>query len=73
MNLLVLGFIRPEFDYESVEALVMDIELDIEVSKRSLEREAYKALAEEAWLLNFDFDSDRQRVKGELQGGSGSV
>ena len=73
MNLLVLGFIRPEFDYESVEALVMDIELDIEVSKRSLEREAYKALAEEAWLLDFDFDSDRQRVEGEVQGESGSV
>lgn len=73
MNLLVLGFIRPEFDYESVEALVKDIELDIEVSKRSLEREAYKALAEEAWLLNFDSDSDRPPVEDEVQGASGSV
>ncbi|MCJ1427064.1 riboflavin kinase [Sticta canariensis] len=73
MNLLVLGFIRPEFDYESVEALVVDIELDIEVSKRSLDREAYKALAKEAWLLDFDFDSDRQLVEGEVQGESGSV
>lgn len=53
MNLLILGFIRPELDYESVEALVRDIQLDIEVSKSSLEREAYKAFVEDPWLLDF--------------------
>lgn len=73
MNLLILGFIRPELDYESVEALVTDIKLDIEVSKRSLERESYQAFAEEAWLLDFDFDFDRQRAEGKTQGRSGRV
>lgn len=73
MNLLILGFIRPELDYESVEALVMDIKLDIEVSKRSLEREAYKAFAEEPWLLDLDLDRDRDMATGKAQGDSWSI
>lgn len=71
MNLLILGFIRPEFDYESVEALVKDIQLDIEVSKRSLERETYKAFAEDTWMLDFDYDW--QQAGGKAQGEGGSV
>ncbi len=54
MNLLICGFIRPEYDYVSKESLVEDINVDIEVSKRSLEREAYLKLKEEKYLVEFD-------------------
>ncbi|KAK1771772.1 putative riboflavin kinase [Phialemonium atrogriseum] len=42
MRLLILGFIREEKDYASLEALVEDINFDCEVARRSLEREAWK-------------------------------
>lgn len=51
----------------------MDIKLDIEVSKRSLEREAYQAFAEEPWLLDLDLDLVRDRAVGKAQGDSGSI
>jgi len=54
MNLLICGFIRPEYDYVSKESLVEDINVDIEVSKKSLEREAYLKLKEEKYLAEFD-------------------
>ncbi len=54
MNLLICGFIRPEYDYVSKESLVEDINVDVEVSKRSLEREAYLKLKEEKYLVEFD-------------------
>jgi riboflavin kinase len=38
LSLLVLGFVRPEYDYVSKDALVEDIREDIRVAKRSLER-----------------------------------
>lgn len=41
LNLLILGYIRPEYDYVSVEALIEDIRIDCEVARRSLLREAY--------------------------------
>lgn len=41
LNLLILGYIRPEFDYVSLEALIDDIRTDCEVAHRSLERKAY--------------------------------
>lgn len=47
LNLLVLGFIRPEFDYVSLEALVKDIRIDCEVAQRSLQRESYLQYARE--------------------------
>ncbi|KAI9864210.1 MAG: riboflavin kinase [Vezdaea acicularis] len=56
LNLLILGFIRPEYDYVSKEALVADIMTDIEVARGSLAREAYAKLRTEeegAWLLDF--------------------
>jgi len=52
--LLICGFIRPEYDYVSKESLVEDINVDVEVSKRSLEREAYLKLKEEKYLVEFD-------------------
>ena len=34
LNLLILGYIRPEYDYVSLEALVEDIRVDCEVGGR---------------------------------------
>ena len=53
MNLLVCGFIRPEYDYASKESLIEDIKVDVEVARRSLEREAYGKLKGEKYLLEF--------------------
>jgi riboflavin kinase len=41
LKLVVLGYIRPEYDYVSKESLIEDIRTDIEVARRSLRREAY--------------------------------
>ena len=53
MNLLICGFIRPEYDYVSKESLIEDINVDIEVARRSLEREAYLKLKGEEYLMEF--------------------
>ena len=50
LSLVILGFIRPEYDYVSLEALVEDIKEDIRVAKRSLEREKYLEWKEDEWL-----------------------
>lgn len=62
MNLLICGFIRPEYDYVSKENLVEDIKIDIEVSKRSLEREAYLKLKEDEYLVEFRGDGHENEV-----------
>lgn len=54
MNLLIMGFIRPEFDYVSKESLVEDIRFDIEVARRSLEREAYEKWKGDEYLTKFE-------------------
>lgn len=54
MNLLIMGFIRPEYDYVSKESLVEDIRFDIEVARRSLEREAYEKRKGDDYLTRFD-------------------
>lgn len=41
MRLLILGFIRQERDYKSLEALIDDINFDCDVAKNSLAREAW--------------------------------
>lgn len=41
MRLLILGFIREEKDYKSLEALIEDINFDCEVAKKSLDRHAW--------------------------------
>jgi riboflavin kinase len=58
LNLLVLGFIRPEYDYDSLEALVSDIRTDCDVARRSLARPGYEAVFGEdkedgKWLRDF--------------------
>lgn len=65
LNLMILGYIRPEYDYVSAAALVEDIRVDCEVARRSLEREAYVSFLEDrgdgdaregerTWLRSFD-------------------
>ena len=51
--MLILGFIRPEYNYVSKESLIEDIETDIDVTRRSLEREAYSKLKNERCLTTF--------------------
>ena len=41
MRIAMLGFIRPEYNYTSLESLIDDIETDKRVSKNSLDRPGY--------------------------------
>ncbi|PUU75695.1 hypothetical protein B9Z19DRAFT_1102808 [Tuber borchii] len=54
MNLVILGFIRPEFDYVSKEALIEDIKMDIRVGEKSLQREGYRKYRNDPYLTNFE-------------------
>lgn len=54
MNLLITGFIRPEYDYVSKESLIDDIKTDIDVAGRSLSRSAYAKLMDDPYLLDFE-------------------
>lgn len=53
MNLVILGFIRPEYDYVSKESLIEDIRMDIKVGVNSLEREGYSVYKDDEYLTNF--------------------
>ncbi|KAL4778984.1 riboflavin kinase-domain-containing protein [Aspergillus varians] len=64
LNLLMLGYIRPEYDYVSAEALIEDIRVDCEVARASLLRGAYRVYLDgdeggedvkeqRAWLRTF--------------------
>ncbi|KAL1303919.1 hypothetical protein AAFC00_000373 [Neodothiora populina] len=54
MNLVILGFIRPEYDYVSKESLIEDIKTDIEVTGKCLARPAYAKFRHDKSLLDFD-------------------
>jgi len=54
MNLVILGFIRPELDYVSKESLIEDIKKDIEVAGNSLVRPAYAKFRDDKYLLEFE-------------------
>lgn len=56
MAIVILGFIRPEYDYVSVESLIEDINEDCEVAKRSLDREAWTKYLEDPFLWGNDRD-----------------
>lgn len=58
MNLIVLGFIRPEYDYVSKESLIDDIKTDIDVAGRSLAREGYRDVRKDAYLTDFSGKSE---------------
>ncbi|KAL6249260.1 riboflavin kinase [Rhinocladiella similis] len=68
LNLLMLGFIRPEYDYTSLEALVDDIKTDCDVARRSLERDAYEKYKDEPWLKDFEWmkSTDTDKVEKEV-------
>ena len=53
MNLVILGFIRPEYDYVSRDSLIEDIKTDINVAGRSLSRRAYADFSKDPYLLEF--------------------
>ncbi|KAK2750635.1 riboflavin kinase [Myotisia sp. PD_48] len=60
LNLLILGYIRPEYDYVSLEALIDDIRIDCDVARRSLARKTYAA------YLDDDVpEGDGEKVKSE--------
>ncbi|KAJ3952279.1 riboflavin kinase [Colletotrichum tropicale] len=46
MRLLILGFVREEKDYKSLDALIKDINLDCDVARGSLDRPAWAPPAE---------------------------
>jgi riboflavin kinase len=50
MAISILGFIRPEYDYVDVEALIKDINTDIDVADKSLGREQWKEKAKDGYL-----------------------
>lgn len=62
LNLLILGYIRPEFDYVSRDALVEDIRLDCEVARKSLERDAYVR-----YLADDDDDDSKKEEEGRVK------
>ncbi|KAF9516189.1 hypothetical protein BS47DRAFT_696714 [Hydnum rufescens UP504] len=45
LNVVVLGYIRPELDYTSRESLIEDIHTDIRVALNSLDRPGYQVFA----------------------------
>ncbi|QIX01890.1 hypothetical protein AMS68_007407 [Peltaster fructicola] len=58
MNLVILGYIRPEYDYVSKESLIEDIKTDINVARDSLARPAYASFGKDASLTSFAGKSD---------------
>ncbi|KAI5806180.1 hypothetical protein EDC01DRAFT_137607 [Geopyxis carbonaria] len=63
MRLSILGWIRPEFDYISRDALIEDIRMDIKVGVESLKREGYKKFMEDPYLLDFGKDVTKAAEK----------
>ncbi|KAK6346483.1 riboflavin kinase [Orbilia brochopaga] len=53
LNLLIMGYIRPEFDYISKEALIDDINKDIDIAIKSLGRDSYAVAKSDTWLASF--------------------
>ncbi|KAF7861768.1 hypothetical protein EAF04_007651 [Stromatinia cepivora] len=67
MRVKILGYIRPELDYVDRESLVRDIEMDIEVARRSLGREAWGVQREgkDGWLLGVGGEVGEGEGKGK--------
>lgn len=58
MNLVILGYIRPEYDYVSKESLIEDIQTDVNVARDSLARPAYARFEKDPGLTTFAGKSD---------------
>ncbi|WWC68403.1 uncharacterized protein I206_102329 [Kwoniella pini CBS 10737] len=50
MSVIILGYIRPELDYVSKEALIEDIQTDVKVALNGLARPEYAKYAEDPFL-----------------------
>jgi riboflavin kinase len=77
LNLLVLGFIRPEYDYVSKESLIDDIRTDCDVAKSSLERGSYRGFEEPGsepgnWLRDFRWVGRMGRMEQGEEGKAGA-
>jgi len=68
LNLLMLGYIRPEYDYVSKESLIEDIKIDCDVAKNSLGRAEYDRFKNDDWLKEFGWRDqvDVQKVEREV-------
>ncbi|KAI9145939.1 hypothetical protein BKA69DRAFT_310268 [Paraphysoderma sedebokerense] len=56
LRIIVLGYIRDEKNYESLDALIEDIQTDIRVAKNSLNRENYLSFKKDEFLTKKNFD-----------------
>ncbi|GAA5989996.1 hypothetical protein JCM5350_002362 [Sporobolomyces pararoseus] len=72
LRIIMLGFIRPEYNYTSMDALIKDIEFDKQVAlKSTTTRPAYSSFAEDEFFFNestlepTDEDLSKPRVKPE--------
>ncbi|KND01450.1 riboflavin kinase [Spizellomyces punctatus DAOM BR117] len=52
LRIIVTGYIRAEKNYESLDALIDDINTDIRVAKNSLSRPAYQALKSHSFVVS---------------------
>ncbi|KAF8533453.1 hypothetical protein BDD12DRAFT_760814 [Trichophaea hybrida] len=68
MRLCILGWIRPEFDYVSKEALIDDIRMDIRVGVESLKRPTYRRFLHDPYLLEFGKGCGKVRENGVKNG-----
>ncbi|KAG0146414.1 hypothetical protein CROQUDRAFT_657388 [Cronartium quercuum f. sp. fusiforme G11] len=50
LRAIVLGYIRPEYNYTSKDALISDIETDKKVAKNSMAREGYQVFAQDEFF-----------------------
>lgn len=70
LNLLILGFIRPEYDYVSKESLIEDILTDCEVARKSLARAAYRVFEGGEWgewLKDFEWVGSEGKIGTGVQ------
>ncbi|KAH9822975.1 hypothetical protein DFH28DRAFT_945721 [Melampsora americana] len=51
IKVMVLGYIRPEYDYISKDALIADIEIDKEVAKNTLNQVGFAQFANDQFFL----------------------
>ncbi|KAF2654800.1 riboflavin kinase [Lophiostoma macrostomum CBS 122681] len=73
LSLLILGFIRPEYDYVDKDALVEDIREDIRVTQRSLARDAYGKFARDGWLVGAGGEGEEGEKEGVYKVGADGV
>jgi len=52
LRVIVLGYIRPERDYISVDSLIQDINFDIKVAENSLARDSYFSYKNDPFFMD---------------------